>query len=180
VQSAALVVQELLRRPKVYRALRSKATETADRVWEDSCFRDSVRDHVLELMRFRPIFPLLARDVPRNTEFETGGRSNAQCRAGGKVAIWSIAALFDSRAVPDSGRFCPHRDWGGDESLRWMMFGYGDRECPAKHYALEILTSALIGVLTMPELKLAGDGGKPIEYDGPLMQRMRVSFVRKV
>jgi hypothetical protein len=176
VQSGALVAQELLSRPKVYQALRSKAAELGDCVWQDKCFRESVRDHVLELMRFRPIFPLLARDVPRDTEFETGGRSNAQCRAGGKVAIWSIAAMFDSRAVPDSGRFCPHRKWGHDEGLRWMMFGYGERQCPAKNYALDILTSALIGVLTMPELQLARDDGKPIRYDGPLMQRMRVRF----
>jgi hypothetical protein len=180
VQSGALVVQELLSRPKVYRTLRSMAATAGDRVWEDNCFRERVRDHVLELMRFRPIFPLLARDVPRDTEFETGGRTNAQCPGGGSVGIWSIAALFDSRAVPNSGRFCPHRDWGDEEGLRWLMFGYGRRQCPARHYAVDILTSALIGLLTMPgELRLARDDGKAIMYDGPLMSRMRVRFARK-
>jgi hypothetical protein len=179
VQSGALVVQELLSRPKVYRTLRSKAVEAGDRAWEDSCFRDCVRDHVLELMRFRPIFPLLARDVPRDTEFETGGRTNAQCPGGGKVTMLSIAALFDSRAVPDSGRFCPHRDWGNEEGLRWLMFGYGHRQCPAKNHAVEILTSALIGLLILPELKLARDDGKAITYDGPLMSRMRVHIAQK-
>jgi cytochrome P450 len=179
VQSGALVVQELLSRPKVYRTLRSMAAKAAGRVWADNGFRECVRDHVLELMRFRPIFPLLARDVPRDTEFETGGRRNALCPAGGKVAIWSIAALFDPRAVPDSGRFCPHRDWGDEEGLRWLMFGYGDRQCPAKDYAVEILTSVLIGLLTMPELRLARDDGKAITYDGPLMSRMRVRFARQ-
>jgi cytochrome P450 len=155
------------------------AEKAGDRVWEDSGFRKCVQDHVLELMRFRPIFPLLARDVPRDTEFETGGRNNAQCRAGGSVAIWSIAALFDRRAVPDSGRFCPHRNWGNEEGLRWLMFGYGRRQCPAKDYAVDILTSALTGLLTMPELRLARDDGKAITYDGPLMSRMRVRFARK-
>jgi hypothetical protein len=179
VQSGALVVQELLSRPKVYRTLRSMAAKAGDRVWEDSSFRECVRDHVLELMRFRPIFPLLARDVPRATEFETGGRTNAQCPGGGKVAIWSIAALFDSRAIPDSGRFCPHRDWGDEEGLRWLMFGYGRRQCPARHYAVDILTSALIGLLTLPELRLARDDGRAITYDGPLMSRMRVRFAQK-
>jgi cytochrome P450 len=179
VQSGALIVQELLNRPKVYRTLRSMATKAGDRVWEDSGFRDCVRDHVLELMRFRPIFPLLARDVPRATEFETGGRTNAQCPGGGKVAIWSIAALFDSRAVPDSGRFCPHRDWGDEEGLRWLMFGYGHRQCPARHSAVDILTSALIGLLILPELRLARDDGKAITYDGPLMSRMSVRFAQK-
>ena len=178
VQSGALVVQELLSRPEVYRTLRSRAANIgAPRVWQDNSFRECVRNHVLELMRFRPIFPLLARDVPRDTEFETGGRRNAQCPGGGQVAIWSIAALFDPRAVSDSRRFCPHRDWP-DEDLRWLMFGYGDRRCPAREYAADILTSALIGLLTMPELRLARDDGKAIIYDGPLMSRMRVRFVQ--
>jgi cytochrome P450 len=174
VQSGALVVQELLSRPEIYRNLRSMSQKIGKTdVWTDNDFRNVVRDHVLELMRFRPIFPLLARDVPRDTEFETGGRKNAQCRAGGKLAIWSIAAMFDSRAVSDSGRFCPHREWQ-DEEFRWMMFGYGDRHCPARHYAVEIITSALIGLLTLPELQLAD----AITYDGPLMSRMRMRVAK--
>jgi hypothetical protein len=173
VQSGALVVQELLSRPAIYRSLREMAAGRAD-VWTDEEFRKTVYDHVLELMRFRPIFPLLARDVPRDTEFDAGGRKNAQCRAGGKLSIWSISALFDSRAVPDSDRFCPHRKWQDDE-FRWMMFGYGDRQCPARHYAVEIITSALIGLLTLPELELA----EPIAYDGPLMSRMRMRVAQR-
>jgi len=174
VQSGALAVQELLRRPKVYRNLRAKAGNTD--AWNDSDFRERVRNHVLELMRFRPIFPLLARDVPRDTEFETGGHRNTECSGGGTVTILSIAAAFDPRAVSNSGRFCPYRDWS-DEDLRWLMFGYGDRRCPARKYAVDILTSALIGLLTMPELRLARDDGKAITYDGALMSRMRVRFV---
>jgi hypothetical protein len=177
VQSGALAVQELLSRPKVYRALRLRAKEIGEpKVWNDCDFRKSVRDHVLELMRFRPIFPLLARDVPRDTEFETGGSHNAKCPGGGGVTVLSIAALFDPHAVPDSGQFCPHRDWRDEKDLRWLMFGYGDRQCPAKVYAVEILTSALIGLLTLPELRLARGEGKAIVYDGPLMTRMRVRF----
>ena len=180
VQSAALVLQELLARPRVYQQLRSKVAAMIDasRVWQDDDFRKHVRDHVLELMRFRPIFPLLARDVPRDTEFETGARRNAQCRGGSRLTIWSIGALFDSGAVAKSSQFCPHRDWGKQESLRYLMFGYGERQCPAKEYAIEILTSALIGLLTLPEIRLADDAGKAIEYDGPLMSRMRVRFAK--
>jgi len=174
VQSGALVVQELLSRRKVYENLRSAANELGERVWTDQGFRKSVYDHVLELMRFRPIFPLMARDVPRDTEFATGGRRNAACPAGGKVALFSIGALFDRRAVRRPGRFCPQRDWGDQEGLRWLMFGYGTRQCPAKDHAVDILTSALIGLLTMPELRLSSDDGKAIAYDGPLMSRMRV------
>ena len=179
MQSAALVLQELLSRPRVYRALRSRAAIIGTfEVWQDDEFRKHVRDHVLELMRFRPIFPQLARDVPRDTELETGARRNAQCHGGATVTMWSIGALFDPRAVANSRQFCPHRDWGNHESLRYLVFGYGDRQCPARDYALEILTSALIGFLTLPEARLAHDDGKAIEYDGPLMSRMRVRFAK--
>ncbi|WP_458194392.1 cytochrome P450 [Bradyrhizobium sp. UFLA05-153] len=174
VQSGALAVQELLERPKVYEQLRSQAKSLGASVWTDANFRNVVRDHVLELMRFRPIFPLLARDVPRDTEVETGARHNAKCPGGGKVSLLSIAALFDSTAVPDSGKFCPHRNWGNEHALRYLMFGYGYRQCPARDYAVEILTSALIGLLTLPGLQLARGEGKAIVYDGPLMSCMRM------
>ncbi|MHC2677581.1 cytochrome P450 [Bradyrhizobium diazoefficiens] len=175
VQSGALVMQELLGRQKVYEQLRSRARALGEsRVWTDADFRKAVRNHVLELMRFRPIFPLLARDVPRDTEMETGARSNAGCPGGGKVSLLSIAALFDPSAVPQSGRFCPNRDWGSEDALRYLMFGYGYRQCPARDYAVDILTSALIGLLTLPRLQLARGEGKAIAYDGPLMLCMRM------
>jgi len=176
VQSGALIVQELLRRPEAHKDLRKRAAQLASTVWQDDDFRDLVRNHVLELMRFRPIFPLLARDVPRDTEFETGARQNAPCSGGGKMTVLSIAAMFDPDAVPHSRRFCPSRKWGNQDDLRWLMFGYGTRQCPAKNYAVEILTSALIGLLILPELQLARGEGKAITYDGALMSRMRVRF----
>jgi hypothetical protein len=176
VQSGALIVQELLGRPEVHRALRAQAAQLGPAVWQNGSFRDLVRNHVLESMRFRPIFPLLARDVPRDTEFETGARQNAPCSGGGKMTILSIAAMFDPRAVPHSGRFCPARNWGNQQDLRWLMFGYGTRQCPAKDYAVDILTSALMGLLILPELQLARGEGKAIMYDGVLMSSMRVCF----
>jgi len=175
VQSGALIVQELLGRPKVYDDLRSKAERLGESaVWTDPDFRETVRNHVLELMRFRPIFPLLARDVPRDTEMETGARRNAGCPGGGKVSLLSVAALFDPSVVPQSGRFCPERDWRGNDALRYLMFGYGYRQCPAKNEAVQILTSALIGLLALPRLQLARSKGKAIVYEGPLMLSMRM------
>ncbi|TPQ31398.1 hypothetical protein C2U70_24155 [Bradyrhizobium guangdongense] len=187
VQSGALAVQELLGRPEVHKALREEARRLQqigpDEVWQNKAFRTSVYNHVLELMRFRPIFPLLARDVPRDTEFVTGARHNATCPAGGKMAIWSISAMFDPdvtkdiKPFKDISQFCPTRNWGNQADLRWLMFGYGTRQCPAMKYAVEILTSALIGLLILPELKLARGEGKAIAYDGALMSRMLVNFI---
>ena len=41
------------------------------------------------------------------------------------------------------------------------MFGYGTRQCPARKYAVDILTSALIGLLILPELQLADLRARP-------------------
>lgn len=174
VQSGALVFQELLGRSSVYAALREQAHNLGDEVWTEPAFRECVRSHVLELMRFRPIFPLLARDVPRATEFESGARPNPKCPAGSALTVLSIAALFDPHGVDDINEFCPHRDWKGEDRSRYLMFGFGDRQCPAKDHAVTILTSALIGLLTLPRLRWADRRGSRIGYDGPMICRMRL------
>jgi len=76
--------------------------------------------------------------------------------------------------MKDMDRFCPHRHWGSDDGLRYLMFGYGDRQCPAKNHAVTILTSALIGLLTLPRLRWADRRGSRIGYDGPMITRIRL------
>jgi cytochrome P450 len=178
VQSGALVLQELLGRPAAYRALRVAASELKDNVWTDAAFRQLVTANVLELMRFRPIFPLLARDVPRATEYECGASQSAQAAAGSSVTVLSISALFDARGVPAPTRFCPHRAWGAEADSRYLMFGFGDRQCPARDHAVTMITSALIGLLTLPELRWADRWGARMRYDGPMISRMRLRQAR--
>lgn len=174
VQAGALVVQELLGRPAEYETLRKQAQALGPAVWDCKAFRKTVTDHVLELMRFRPVFPALARDVPRATEFESGASANPRCPAGSSLGILSIAALFDRLGKDNMRGYCPARKWGADEDARFMMFGFGERQCPAKDQAVEILASALIGLLTLPPLHYADGWGRRIRYDGPMIQRMRL------
>lgn len=174
VQSAAQVVQELLGRPKVYDELRKMAAELGPAAWTCGKFRQTITDHVLELMRFRPVFPVLARDVPRAAELATGARNNLKCPAGSGVGVLGISALFDPHGMEDINAYCPSRDWKSDGDIRFLMFGLGDRQCPAKDHAVEILTSALIGVLTLPRLGWTDRWGSRIGYDGPLINRMRL------
>ena len=176
VQAGALVVQELLNRTSVYRGLRQQAALMGQAVFDSADFRALVRRHILELMRFRPVFPALARAVPRQTEFESGARSNPVCPAGSSVAVMSISALFDSRAIPQARSYCPQRHVDPLEPVQYLMFGYGARQCPAKEHALTLLTSALIGVLRLPELCWAEPWGRRIEYDGPMVRHMQLRF----
>jgi cytochrome P450 len=176
VQSGALAFQELMSRPKVYKALCEKAKKLEDsgQLWANDAFRAEVQNYVLELMRFRPIFPLLSRDVPRDTEFISGSNTNPKCPAGSSVTILSIAALFDATDIPDVKQFCSHRDWGKEKATRYMMFGYGDRQCPAKDHAVTMLTSAFIGLLSLGKLTWADSWGGRIKYEGPMISRMRL------
>lgn len=126
-------------------------------------------------MRFRPVFPLLARDVPRETEFESGARRNPTCPAGSSVGLMSIAALFDGRGVPDVGAYRGDRAVGGvPPPWQTFMFGFGDRRCPAQEPAVAILGSALIGLLRLPRLRWADAWPRRIGYDGPMICRMNL------
>jgi hypothetical protein len=174
VQAGALIVQELLGRPTVYDRLRADAGNLGEGVWTNTVFHQRVRQHVLELMRFRPVFPLLARAVPRATEFVAGGRVNPACPAGSSVTVLSISAMFDPRELDHPSRYCAQRDWGQQPDDHLLMFGLGTRQCIARDQALEILTIALIGVVTLPRLRWADRWGSRIGYDGPMISRMRL------
>lgn len=176
VQSAALAFQELMSRPKVYESLCSKAKILGDEAWSNQEFRLEVMNHVLELMRFRPTFSALPRDIPRFTEFNSGANANSTCKAGSSLTLLSIAAMFDTSETPDIDKFCPHRQWGAEESTRYMMFGYGDRQCPAKNQAITMITSAFIGLLLLGRLKWVVRWGAKIQYDGPMISRMQMKL----
>lgn len=174
VQAGALMVQELLSRPMDYAALRGRVQQLGDAAWNDAGLRASVRNHVLELMRFRPVFPALARDVPRTTVCPSGARHEPRCRPGASLAVLSIAAMFDAQDSPIAGYFNPQRSWGALEEVRWLMFGHGPRQCPARSQAVAILESALLGLLRLPRLRFADGWGRRIVYDGPMVSRMRL------
>ena len=174
VQAGALVVQELLGRRAVYAGLRARAMALGDELWSDAGFRVDVQHHVLELMRFRPVFPLLSRDVPRETEFETGASRNPTCRAGASVRVMTLAALFDTQATPDANRYRADRTQGAPAPWQKLMFGFGDRQCPASDQALAIVTSAVLGLLSLPRLCWADRGTRRISYDGPMVSRMNL------
>ena len=183
VQAACLIVRELLARPAVYLALREQAAALGEQMWSDRAFRATVRDHLVELMRFRPVFPLLPRAVPRPMLFDTGANKLASARAGQSMLAFALAGLFDERVVAQPQTFCPFRpaDASGeqanawrDDSLRYLMFGSGDRACPGKEQAIEILISAMLGILSLAPLTWADTWGRRIGYDGPMVTRMRL------
>ena len=177
VQAGALIMQDLIGRPPIYRTLREQAEGLGDAVWQDPAFRELLRAHVLESLRFRPPFPLLTRDVPRDATFDAGGKI-VTAKAGSSVTLLTIGAMFDPLAVNQPDQYVPGRadsDWTDIEN-RYLMFGYGPRRCIAKDQVVEILVSALAGLLLLPRLKWDRWWKLRIRYDGPTIVRMRLRF----
>ena len=178
VQAGALIVGELLRRPAVYAGLRRQAHALGERAWTDSAFHALLESHVLELMRFRPVFPVLGRDVPRATSFDAAPGHCPRVKAGGSLTMITVAAMFDPLVVPNSGEYDPGRAWP-DRDEQALMFGYGDRRCPGRDRAIDILVGALIGVLSLPRLgRPRWPSPRRIAYDGPMVESMPLEFAR--
>jgi cytochrome P450 len=173
VQCCALMMQELLKRPSVYRRLRERAQALGDAAWTDADFRAMLRAHVLELMRFRPAFPLLMRDVPRETSVRAGENRRIEVPRGQQLKLLAIGAMFDPRAVTQPHRFWPERpDRPEDDQM--LPFGFGPRRCVGHLHVLEVLVSALTGLLLLPRLRWADPWWTRIRYDGPIVSRMRL------
>lgn len=172
VQGGALMMLELLARPQEYRRLCAEMARHSD----TNCpqLRERLRDVVLELLRFRPPFPLVGRLVPTAASFPAGTGSgasgSAQARAGNLTAM-TIGALFDPAAQREDPReFLPGRHFHNPED-RLLMFGAGPRHCVAREQVIEILVSALAGLLRLGPLR--AQRRRPV-YDGPVIVEMKL------
>lgn len=179
-QGGALLMQELLARPTEYRRLREEMAAAGSR-GDAACtvVRDRLRDHVLELLRFRPPFPILGRLVPTAAAFKVNGKDAASSTAHakpGSVAAMAIGALFDPEAQrEDPAQYLPGRHFHDPED-RLLMFGAGPRNCIARDQVIEILVTALAGLLQL------GSPGRPLKahgrrvYEGPVIVEMKLGF----
>ncbi|RYF33878.1 MAG: hypothetical protein EOO26_06520 [Comamonadaceae bacterium] len=174
VQAGVLLMQELLARPKVWRELADRVRQSAD-PWTDPPLRALLARHVLELLRFRPPFPILRRDVPRDALW--GADGTARARAGAQVTLMVIGALFDLKAFEggDAARYDPDRVYAHPED-RYLVFGAARRQCIAPEQVVEMLVSALIGLLQLPQLRWAEPWWRRMRYDGPIIASAPLAF----
>ncbi|MGS5086291.1 cytochrome P450 [Hydrogenophaga sp. A37] len=174
VQAGVHLMVELLRRREWHLKLREQA-RTPAMPWLDPALRQTVRDVVLELLRFRPVFPLVARAVPSATAFDAGDVRPAAVSAGRSMLLMVIGAMFDPAATERPGEFRPGREWNRNADDRYMVFGYGHRRCPGQEHALEMLTSMVIGLLLLPHpCRLAHR--KALAHDGPAVAHLHLVF----
>lgn len=179
VQAGALVYQGLRERDADYAQLRSQAGALGPAAYADAALRRQVLGHVLECLRHRPPFPVLPRLAPRDTELRLGGKPGrrekppALVAAGSPVALGLVAALH--RLAAGDG-YSPQQAldlWDADPDAL-PLFGIGPRNCIARREVVELLVSAVIGLLQLPELVYADPWWRRIAYDGPIITRLRV------
>jgi cytochrome P450 len=178
-QSGALIMQELLARRSdpALKALAGQVRTHAD-PWSDQDLRAKVKLHVLELLRFRPPFPILTRDVRRDTLYGADGKSRA--KGGSTLTLMAIGAMFDpaaTREPPDD--YVPERSFFHSKDDRHLLFGWGARQCPGRDPVVEILAAALLGLLQLPRLDWADPWWRRMRYDGPIVSSMRLKFSEK-
>ncbi len=72
------------------------------------------------------------------------------------MVVLIIGALFDDPThQSDSRSDSPQCCYQHGDDPRLLLFGAGERACIAKHHVLEILVSALAGLLTLPNIRWA-------------------------
>jgi cytochrome P450 len=179
VQAGALVIQELFGRREIYRDLAGKAQKLGDTAWQDVAFREELMAHILELLRFRPVFPAQPRYVMRDTVFESDSGLPVPIKGGASLAVFTIGAMFDSLAVENPESYIP--DLGDTPRFKYsddkyMLFGLGARSCVAKYVVPQILLNAITGLLLLPDLDWANGYFSRMQYDGPIVTEMELCF----
>lgn len=177
VQAGALMMQELFSRRREYEKLASRALALGDSRWTDSDFRRALSDHILELLRFRPPFPILKRHVPRDTLFDIGTPFPVHVAAGSEMVVLTIGALFDDEAMENNkaATYEPGRKFHSAAD-RYLMFGMQERACIAQYQVVQVLVSALAGLLGLPRLKWGEPWFSRMKYDGPIISELRLRF----
>lgn len=173
-QSGALIMQELLARwrdPKVS-AFVDRARGHAD-PWADTELRNEAKGHVLEALRLRPPFPILTREVRRDTL--TGADGEGSVQGGTRYTVMGIGAMSDPAAMRDPHAYRPGREFRNEHD-RYLMFGWANRQCPGRDPVVEILASALLGIVRLPRLQWASPWWRRVQFDGPIISGMRLRF----
>lgn len=174
-QGGALILQELLARPVVHDELAIAVHKLAAPVDVMPPYhRERLRDHVLELLRFRPPFPLIGRLVPETARVRAGPDPSLGLKlAAGRRIAMLLGALFDPDAHHhDPESYVPGRTFRRPED-RWLMFGSGPRSCIAAELVVEVLVTALHGLLWLGPPGRLLRAGRPA-FEGPVIVHLPV------
>ena len=154
VKAVTLALHELLSRK-----LESEAAIAAARSGEDK----QVFAYAQEALRFRPVFPFLARYCPRDTVLGQGKAWETRVAADMVVGVSPMTAMFDPEKVSVPNQFIV-----GRPSDVYMHFGHEVvHTCIGKHLAataLRFMLTRLLAERTMRPGKIRYDGAAIASY----------------
>ncbi len=156
-----LAMYELLRRPQEFARARLAALEGD---------LETVKRYAYEAARFYPHTPLLFRYCAHDTEIAAGTRRAKTLRAGTRVALGNLSAMFDRRAFASPGTFNPANDSAS------LHFGYGLHRCFGAMINDIVITELVAALLKIPGLRPAAGSAGSIHWDGPFPDRYLLEF----
>ncbi|MEZ5726871.1 MAG: cytochrome P450 [Burkholderiaceae bacterium] len=112
--------------------------ETGRQFTAEGIRSDAGRQVLLEALRFRPTFPMLARHCPRTAELAAGSSCQTTVPAGATVVVSPMAAMFDPRAIEQPDVFSHER-----APADYLIFGHGGHRCPGDRIGLRLVQSLL-------------------------------------
>jgi cytochrome P450 len=153
-KASCLAVEELLRRPKVFAAVRTLA-QSGDEA--------GVADHLWEALRFNPVNPVLYRRAAATTRI-----GNTEVAANTMVLAANLSAMFDEDVVEQPTRFIAGRPWGV-----YALWGEGLHLCWGDRINKAILPAMLTPLLAKPGLR---QRAAPDSQGTPFPRHYRLSW----
>jgi cytochrome P450 len=147
--------ERILAHPKVYATLREEVAGAGgvNATPEKIAALPYLDATIKEVMRMRPIIPLVGRTLKKPTTL--GGYD---LPVGTKVAACIYLAQRNPDVYPNPERFHPERFVGVPvDPVHWLPFGGGIRRCIGAHFALYEMKIVLSTMLAHTELELAQD-----------------------
>ena len=161
-KSAALVIDYLLDHP----ALLASAREAAS-----NGDIDTIRQYVLEVMRFNAFGPGVFRIANQDYTVAKGYFRSKKIKKGTKVLVATQSAMLDGRKLKSPRRFRLNRP-----SYVYMHFGYGMHNCFGAHINLVQIPIIVSALLKCPGLRRAEGPAGVMKYRGPFPDSLMVEF----
>jgi len=144
-----------------------QAREAAMRNLENT--RTALLKYVYEALRFRPMLPVLARYCQRVTVIARNRLRGRAVRAGARVIVPPLAAMFDARVFRRPGQFRVDRP-----RENYLLFSAGQHECIAQ-WVFDIELEEIVGaVLRLDRVRRAPGMRGHIGYTAAAATRLYI------
>lgn len=132
---------------------------------------DTVNGYVNECLRFAPFGPAVLRECRRDYKVAKGTMRSRTIKKGTTVAVATLSAMWDRRAVDNPESFNPKRP-----DATYLTFGEGMHRCfGARINSVQI--ARIVGAVVMKDnLTRAADKTGRLEYDGQFPIHLRLTF----